>query len=56
MSNSLKQAARKAEKEKEERRQEKIRKHKCSNCAFGSWTGTKYYCPFGSCARDNLRR
>jgi len=53
---SLKQAALKAEKAKEERRLEKINKHKCNTCDFGSWTGMKFYCPFGSCAKESLRR
>ncbi|MGE5631724.1 MAG: hypothetical protein ACM3TR_11580 [Caulobacteraceae bacterium] len=53
---SLKQAAMKAEKTKEERRLEKINNHKCNGCAFSFWTGLKFYCPFSSCAKESLRR
>lgn len=53
---NLKQATKKYEKAKEERMLEKIKNHKCTGCEFGSWKGTKFYCPFGSCAKEKLRR
>jgi len=52
----LNQIAQKTERAKEERKKEKINKHRCKGCSFGSWTGTKYYCPFSSCAKESLRR
>lgn len=52
----LDQVAKKAERAMEERKKEKINKHRCKGCSFGSWTGTKYYCPFSSCAKESLRR
>ena len=54
--NRLKQAVNKAIKAQEDRLLEKIKNHKCSGCGFGTWTGTKYYCPFISCAKESLRR